>query len=605
MIFVFLQKNNNMPQHQLLNALKDSLKTLYNIDPESVQLSVEKTNPEFEGDYTFVVFPYLKISRKSPEQTAGEIGKQLLSQCEIIASFNVIKGFLNILLKDSFWIQLLAEHVRNSISQNTPSIDKKPPVLIEYSSPNTNKPLHLGHIRNNLIGHSLAAILKATGHNVVQVNLINDRGIHICKTMLAWMKWENGSTPTEKGLKGDVYVGGLYVKFESELKKELNVLQNSGLNEEDAMQQSVLMSEARQLLRMWEDGDEQTRKVWKMMNDWVLEGFDKTYTRMGIHFDKLYFESETYLWGKKIVNDGVEKDVFNKKEDSSVWADLRNDGLDEKLLLRSDGTTVYMTQDIGTAVKRQEEWNPSSMLYVVGNEQNYHFQVLKLVLKKLGFGWSDTIQHVSYGMVELPDGKMKSREGKVVDADELMNEMYQTAEQISTEAGKASGLEPELRSKILEMIAQAALKYFILRVDAKKNMVFNPTESIDFNGNTGPFVQYTHARIVSLVSKSGVTEKCVTPSTSLALESSEKKLIQLLTVYQDVLAQSAEELNPAVIAQYAYELAKEYNSFYQSLPVLKEENQDIKNLRILISQYTAVILEKAFGLLGIQMPGVM
>ncbi len=582
-----------------------ALHNLYQSEIPAESILLEETNKDFNGDFTFVVFPYLKISRKSPEATAHEIGEELMRQSDMIASVNVIKGFLNLTLKDSVWIDFLNSNFseKNFGFRNTATDDA--PVVVEYSSPNTNKPLHLGHIRNNLIGQSVSRILGASGKNVKQVNLINDRGIHICKTMLAWIKWGENKTPENLGIKGDKYVGDLYIRFEQELQKEIKSLCKKSMNEDEGLQYSKLMNEARELLVRWENHDPEVRYLWMTMNNWVMKGFENTYKRMNISFDRLYFESETYLPGKEIVMEGLNNGVFLQKEDTSVWADLRDEGLDEKILIRSDGTSVYITQDIGTAVNRYNDFRPERMIYVVGNEQNYHFQVLKHVLKKAGYAWAENIQHLSYGMVELPEGKMKSREGKVVDADDLMDEMFETAGKIAEEAGKASSLPPDKAKEVIEMIAQAALKYFILKVDARKNMIFNPEESIDFNGNTGPFIQYTHARIISLLEK-GKLSGCI-PGTakSTSLLPPEKELIVLLSKFPETLKDSAEELNPSYIAQYAFDLAKSYNSFYQSLPVLKEENAETRQLRISISEFTANVLESAFYLLGIRMPGVM
>ncbi len=591
--------------HDLRLSVQNSLLSLYNADIEIDKIQFEETNKDFEGDYTFVVFPFLRSSKKSPEQTANEIGEVIIKESQHISSFNVVKGFLNIVLKDEFWIQ----QMNSCVFDDKYGIQKQhkghAPIVIEYSSPNTNKPLHLGHIRNNLIGQSVSRILEANGKIVKQVNLINDRGIHICKTMLAWMKWGNGETPFTNNMKGDKFVGDLYVKFEKELQKEIQTLTAKNMNEDEAMEYSKLMEEARELLIQWEQDDPEVKALWSKMNKWVLDGFETTYKRMNIEFDKYYFESETYLYGKDIVYEGLKNGHFIQKDDKSIWADLRNDGLDEKILLRSDGTSVYITQDIGTAHIRYNDFQPEKMIYVVGNEQNYHFQVLKLVLENAGFDWAKNIHHLSYGMVELPEGKMKSREGKVVDADDLMDEMYETAKKIAAEAGKASSLEQDEANRVIEMIAQAALKYFILRVDAKKNMVFNPEESIDFNGNTGPFIQYTHARIMSLLEKarnSGFEPAIIEKATLLPQE---KELIILLSKYPSVVQESAQDMNPSVIAQYAYELAKEYNSFYQSFPVLKETNEISRTIRLNISHLLARVLESAFYLLGIQMPGIM
>ncbi len=594
-----------MIKNELKSCFLNVFRSLYSSEIALDQLQIEETNKDFSGDYTFVVFPFVRFSKKSPEATAEEIGKQLSAVCGLISEYNVVKGFLNIIIRDIVWVKLMNTHAFDSGYGLIPVQEKTHPVVIEYSSPNTNKPLHLGHIRNNLIGQSVSRILAANGKYVRQVNLINDRGIHICKTMLAWIKWGENNTPETLGVKGDKYVGDLYVKFEQELQKEIRKLSDKCMNEDEAMEYSKLMSEARELLVRWEEHDYEVRHLWMKMNDWVMKGFENTYKRMNIHFDKFYYESETYLKGKEIVLEGIKKGVFEQKEDQSVWCDLREDGLDEKLLIRSDGTSVYMTQDIGTAVIRHKDYKPEKMIYVVGNEQNYHFQVLKLVLKKAGYSWADDIEHLSYGMVELPEGKMKSREGKVVDADDLMDAMYATAKQIAEEAGKASSLPPEKAEEVIEMIAQGALKYFILRVDARKNMIFNPEESIDFNGNTGPFVQYTHARIISLLEKAKLSGFEPVPVETDSLHPLERTLIVLLNKYPDIIEESGREMNPSVIAQYAFELAKEYNSFYQSLNVVKEENETKRTIRLNISGFTANVLKSAFELLGIEMPGVM
>lgn len=593
-----------MIEDLLKNELENIVKNLYNIEDENLKITLEQTNSDFEGDYTFVVFPYLRLSKKSPEATANEIGNLLIEKSDSIKSFNVIKGFLNIVLKDECWIKVLTNNINKSNYGFVEPSPDSPTIIVEYSSPNTNKPLHLGHIRNNLIGNSVSRILAANGNNVKQVNLINDRGIHICKTMLAWIKWGNNITPESSGIKGDKLVGNFYVKFENALREEKAKLCNKNMNDDECEEYSELMLEARDLLIRWENYDHEVRHIWSIMNKWVLDGFKETYKRMNINFDKFYYESETYLLGKEIVNEGLDKEVFIKKNDNSIWIDLREDSLDEKILLRSDGTSVYITQDIGTAVKRQEEFNADKMIYVVGNEQNYHFQVLKLILKKLGHNWSDDIMHLSYGMVELPDGKMKSREGKVVDADDLMNEMHNTAALLAQEAGKASSLTEIEAKKTIEMIAQAALKYFILRVDAKKNMTFNPEDSIDFNGNTGPFIQYTYARINSLLNKASDIN-LETELKTLVLEVEEKQLLTIINLFPKIISEASNTLNPSIVAQYAYELAKAYNQFYQNHSVLRETDENKKIFKIKLSEMTGKTLKSACYLLGIEMPEVM
>jgi len=558
---------------------------------------IQKTKKEFVGDFTFVVFPYVKAVKLSPDGLATGIGKKLLDKHpDFVKDFNVIKGFLNISLQDSVWI-------KNSYGLTL--LRSYALYLIEYSSPNTNKPLHLGHIRNNLLGNAVANILEATGKKVVRVNLVNDRGIHICKSMLAWQKFGNQATPESSGIKGDHFVGKYYVLFDKELKKEIAEWVAQGFSEEDAQKKSQFMIEAQEMLRKWEENDPNIRKIWLQMNNWVYEGFEKTYQRLGIHFDKTYYESDTYLLGKQIVENGVKSGVFYKKPDGSVWADLSEEGLDEKLLLRADGTSVYMTQDLGTAQLRYDEYHPDKMIYVVGNEQNYHFDVLKLILyKKLHKNFGNNIEHLSYGMVELPFGKMKSREGTVVDADDLMEAMVQEAKIISETLGKFNFEENEA-NELYEMLGLGALKYFILKVDPKKNMLFNPEESIDFNGNTAPFIQYTHARCKSLLRKAKETNieyQNITFPEDFALENPEKELLKLLYDYEGVLHNAAETLSPALIANYVFELAKEFNRFYQEIPILKEENGQIRALRLQMVENCAKKIQKAMKLLGIEVP---
>ena len=570
---------------------------LYDFKVEIETNAIQKTKKEFTGDFTFVVFPYTKALQKSPDQLATEIGEKLLEKhSDFIKDFNVIKGFLNISLRDSVWLNNSYAHtVLRSYGL----------YLLEYSSPNTNKPLHLGHIRNNLLGNAIANILEANGKKVVRVNLVNDRGIHICKSMLAWKKFGNNETPETSKTKGDHFVGNYYVLFDKELKKELAELIAQGFSEEEAQKKSPLLCEAQEMLRKWEENDQEIRKIWKQMNRWVYDGFEETYKRLGIHFDKTYYESETYLLGKQIVEEGLKTGAFFQKNDGSVWVDLSEEGLDEKLLLRSDGTSVYMTQDLGTAQLRYSEFNPEKMIYVVGNEQNYHFEVLKLILQnKLHKNFGNRIEHLSYGMVELPSGKMKSREGTVVDADDVMETMFQEAKTTSETLGKFNFEEREA-GRLYEMLGMGALKYFILKVDPKKNMLFNPEESIDFNGNTAPFIQYTHARCKSLLQKakeSGINFINVSFSDDYIIEKPERELLKLLYEYEAVLQNAAESLNPALIANYAFELSKEFNRFYQEIKILKEENEQTRALRLQIAENCAEKIKKSMKLLGIEVP---
>ena len=586
-------------QQTLASYFQNIIFELYKYDTEIDFNLIQKTKKEFQGDFTFVVFPYMKAARKSPEQLAAEIGEKIKTDYpEIIKDFNVIKGFLNVVLQDEVWLK-----TGTLLTPQTSHL--KPFTLIEYSSPNTNKPLHLGHIRNNLLGNAVANILEACGNKVIRVNLVNDRGIHICKSMLAWTKFGNNETPQSAGMKGDHWVGKYYVIFDKELKKEMAELIAQGFSEEEAQKKSLLMQETQEMLRKWEENDADVKKIWTKMNGWVYEGFEETYKRLGIHFDKIYYESETYLLGKQIVDEGLHSGVFYQKPDSSVWVDLTEEGLDEKLLLRSDGTSVYMTQDLGTAQLRYNEFHPEKMIYVVGNEQNYHFDVLKLVLdKKLHKEYGKSIAHLSYGMVELPFGKMKSREGTVVDADDLMEAMFQEAKTTSEDLGKFNFEEQEA-SNLYEMLGMGALKYFILKVDPKKNMLFNPEESIDFNGNTGPFIQYTHARIKSLLRKAetnGISYKEVAFSTDFIIGNAEKELIKLLYEYEGVLMSAAETLSPALIANYVFELAKEFNRFYQEIQILKEENEQQRALRLQIAEQCATTIKETMRLLGIGVP---
>ena len=591
-------------EQQIASTIVSGIKELYGTDIDGAQIQLGKTKKEFKGHLTLVVFPFLKISRKSPEQTAQDLGKYLLENEPAVADFNVIKGFLNLTISASCWIELL-NTIHSSPSFGTvEATETSPLVMIEYSSPNTNKPLHLGHVRNNLLGYSLAEIMKANGYKVVKTNIVNDRGIHICKSMLAWKKWGEGATPESAGKKGDHLIGDFYVLFDKKYKQELAELQESGLSKEEAEAKSALMAEAREMLLKWEAGDKEVVDLWTMMNNWVYAGFDETYKRMGVDFDKIYYESQTYLEGKGKVLEGLEKGVFYRREDGSVWADLTGDGLDEKLLLRADGTSVYMTQDIGTAKLRFDDYPINKMIYVVGNEQNYHFQVLSILLDKLGFEFGKGLVHFSYGMVELPEGKMKSREGTVVDADDLMEEMISTAREISQELGKLDGLTTQEAEKIASMVGLGSLKYFILKVDPRKNMTFNPKESIDFNGNTGPFIQYTYARICSVLRKAA--EQGITLPNQLAanitLSEKEEGLIQLTSDFESVVKDAGNEYSPAIIANYVYDLVKEYNQFYHDFSILREENKDVKVFRLVLSANVAKVVKKGMSLLGIEVP---
>ncbi|MFV0329388.1 MAG: arginine--tRNA ligase [Dysgonomonas sp.] len=592
---------------KLQDAVIKSIEALYGQTVTGEQLSLQKTKKEFEGHYTLVVFPFLKMSRKNPEQTAQEIGEWLVSNTSEVERFNVIKGFLNLSVSTVCWLELLNE-VHSTGDYGIRKADGNSPlVMVEYSSPNTNKPLHLGHIRNNLLGFALSEVLKANGNKVVKTNIVNDRGIHICKSMLAWKKWSNGETPESSGKKGDHLVGDYYVLFDKHYKAELAELQAKGLSKEEAEAQSTLMAEARNMLRLWEAGDMEVVSMWEMMNSWVYAGFDETYKRLGVDFDKIYYESQTYLDGKETVLDGLQKNIFYKKEDGSVWADLTNDGLDHKLLLRSDGTSVYMTQDIGTAKLRFDDYPINTMVYVVGNEQNYHFQVLSILLDKLGFEFGKGLVHFSYGMVELPEGKMKSREGTVVDADDMIDEMISTAKETSEELGKLDGVSEEEANNIARIVGMGALKYFILKVDPKKNMTFNPKESIDFNGNTGPFIQYTHARIQSVLRKAA-EQSLIIPealNTDIPLSVKEENLIQQVADYATIVKQAGDEYNPALIANYIYDLTKEYNQFYHDYIILKEENTELKNFRLVLSENVARVIKSGMGLLGIEVPDRM
>lgn len=578
-----------------------SIESLYGkVGNELVQ--IQKTRKEFEGDYTLVVFPLLKTSRKSPEMTANEIGEHMVASNPELGSFNVIKGFLNLKLDPKFWSERFSEIAANEKFGFGEPTGRT--IMVEYSSPNTNKPLHLGHIRNNLLGYSVASILKANGNDVIKANLVNDRGIHICKSMLAWQRYGGGETPESSGMKGDHLVGKYYVEFDKHYKSEIKQLMEQGMSEDEAKQSAPIMLEAQEMLRKWEAKDPDTIALWTTMNGWVYEGFDKTYKDLGVSFDKVYYESQTYLLGKNIVDEGLAKGVFYRRDDGSVWIDLTADGLDEKLLLRSDGTSVYMTQDLGTAYQRFEQYNLNELMYVVGNEQNYHFQVLKLVLKKLGYDWADHIYHLSYGMVELPEGKMKSREGTVVDADDLMDAMISEARQMSEELGKLEGCTEEEADAVSRMVGLGALKYFILKVDPKKTMLFDPRESIDFNGNTGPFIQYTHARIRSVLRKADEAAVDYTGAIDLnvGLVQDEIDIIKQLVDYPSVVRAAGESFSPSLIAAYVYDLAKLYNGYYHDHQIMREENEAVRRMRLQLCCQVARIIKSGMGLLGIDVP---
>ena len=583
----------------LAQATADAVKALYGAEVAAESIVPSTTKKEFEGNLTIVVFPFLKASHKRPEDTAQEIGEYLVANCEAVEKFNVIKGFLNITIKPSFWTSVLQSAEATENFGFKPVTDDSRLVMIEYSSPNTNKPLHLGHVRNNLLGFSLAKIMEANGNKVVKTNIVNDRGIHICKSMLAWLKWGNGITPEKAGKKGDHLIGDFYVAFDKHYKEELQQLMDGGMTKEEAEANSTLMKDARTMLKKWEDGDEEVRSLWRTMNEWVYAGFDETYARMGVSFDKIYYESNTYLEGKEKVLEGLEKGIFYRKDDNSVWADLTADGLDQKLLLRTDGTSVYMTQDIGTAKLRFQDYPIDQMIYVVGNEQNYHFQVLSLLLDKLGFSWGKDLIQFSYGMVELPNGKMKSREGTVVDADELMDEMIATARKMSE--GRLKGVPEEEMDDVYRIIGLGALKYFILKVDPRKNMLFNPQESIDFNGNTGPFVQYTYARIRSVLRKSDEAD-AATDITAYEPNEKEIEIIQRIADFPSVVSEAGRTYSPALIANYVFELAKGYNQFYHDYSILKEENGVARAFRLHLSRTVADIIRRGFSLLGVEVP---
>lgn len=581
------------------NLLNHTLTELYGFRPDRIE--VQNTKKEFDGQYTLVVFPLIKELRKKPEDIGYEIGNKLIAE-NLLVDFNVVKGFLNLSFPNSFWLENLYENTNDKEFGFTAPNENSKTIMVEYSSPNTNKPIHLGHIRNNLLGFSMANIFKAAGNKVYKTQIINDRGIHICKSMLAWQKFGNGETPETSGIKGDHLVGKYYVEFDKHYRQQISELIEKGQTEDSAKKNAPIFLEAQEMLRKWEENDAEVRKLWDMMNGWVYAGFEKTYKRLGVDFDFHQYESNTYLLGKDLIQKGLDKAVFFRKDDGSVWIDLTEDGLDEKLVLRSDGTSVYMTQDLGTAVERFETYNIDQLIYVVGNEQDYHFKVLFLILKKLGFKWADSLEHLSYGMVNLPEGKMKSREGTVVDADELMEEMFSTAREISNELGKIDGYSDGEKNKLYETIGMGALKYFILKVDPKKGILFNPKESVDFAGNTGPFIQYTHARIQSILRKE--RPKPFNPE-KIELNQTEIEIIRHLYDYKETIQSSASTLNPALISNYVYDLVKLFNSFYQNHPILKEENPDLRNFRLCLSGWTVGVISTSLKLLGIDSPEKM
>lgn len=585
----------------LQQGVSEALKALYDADFAEDNIQVQETRKEFDGELTVVVFPFLKASRKAPEATAKDIGEWLKTNVKVVGNYNVIKGFLNISISEDYWLNLLAQIEKNRNFGINPVSAASEMVMVEYSSPNTNKPLHLGHVRNNLLGYSLACILQANGKKVIKTNIVNDRGIHICKSMLAWQKWGNGITPEQADKKGDHLIGDFYVLFDRNYRAELDELQKQGMSKEEAEATSILMAEAREMLRKWEAGDPEIRSLWSMMNQWVYAGFDETYKALGVDFDKIYYESETYLEGKDLVLEGLKEGKMYRRDDGSVWADLTSEGLDEKLLLRSDGTSVYMTQDIGTAKQRYEDFPIDRMVYVVGNEQNYHFKVLSILLDRLGFKWGKDLVHFSYGMVELPEGKMKSREGTVVDADDLIADMIKEAREAA--GNHFDGMSEEEAAEVSRKVGLGALKYFLLKIDPKKNMMFNPAESIDFNGNTGPFLQYTYARIRSLLRKVEEKGMCLQSLDSRALPNEkESTLIRKIASLPNTIKEAGETFSPALIANYAYDLAKEYNQYYHDYPVMKEENEAVRNLRLHIASETARTLKTALSLLGMEMP---
>ncbi len=604
-LFVTLHPNNKKVkmkiEEQLLQSAKEAIKALYGADVEDNLLQLQKTKKEFEGNLTLVVFPLLRTSKKKPEETAEEIGAWMAEHCDAIASYNVVKGFLNLVISQKAWLGLLNDIDSDPHFGEKKATDRSPLVMIEYSSPNTNKPLHLGHVRNNLLGWSLAQIMEANGNRVVKTNIVNDRGIHICKSMLAWQKWGNGETPESSGKKGDHLIGDYYVAFDKHYREEVKELVGKGMDEEQAKQEAPLIKEAHEMLVKWEQNDPEVRALWKKMNDWVYAGFDETYKALGVAFDKIYYESQTYLKGKAKVEEGLKKGLFERHEDNSVWADLTNEGLDQKLLLRSDGTSVYMTQDIGTAEMRYEDYPIDKMIYVVGNEQNYHFQVLSILLDRLGFKWGKELVHFSYGMVELPNGKMKSREGTVVDADDLIAAMIEDARRTSDELGKFDDMSEEERQEIARIVGLGALKYFILKVDARKNMLFNPEESIDFNGNTGPFIQYTHARIRSILRKAQASPNPLQVE-GAKLNDKEIELVQKMNDYAAVVEQAGKDYSPSGIANYCYELTKEFNQWYHDYSILGAEDEATRDLRLVIARNVAKIIKNGMALLGIEVP---
>jgi arginyl-tRNA synthetase len=588
----------------LNKSVSESILSLYGQLADTRLIQLQKTRREFEGDITLVVFPLLKLSGKSPDDTARDIGNYLQNNVAEVSRFNVVKGFLNLVISDDYYLHFLNRAAREKRFGFRSTDGNTGAIMVEYSSPNTNKPLHLGHIRNNLLGFALSNILIAGGKRVIMTNIVNDRGIHICKSMLAWQKWGNGETPGESGKKGDHLVGEYYVRFDREYKKQISALVEKGMKQEEAEKKAGLIIEAQEMLRKWEAGDDEVMSLWKTMNSWVYEGFDETYRRLGVHFDKIYYESETWVHGKDVVLDGLARNILVRHEDGSVWADMRNRGLDEKVLLRSDGTSVYMTQDIGTAKLRQIDYGPEKMVYVVGNEQNYHFKVLAIILDMLGFPWAKTLHHLSYGMVELPEGKMKSREGTVVDADDLMDEMIETAREMSKELGKLEGLDDQEKENIFRIIGMGALKYYMLKVDPVKNMLFNPRESIDFDGNTGPFIQYTYTRIRSVFRKAIELKVPVPESvqTDLQLNDKEKNLMRLVHDFPAIVSESGNTYNPSLIANFIYDLVREYNQFYHEYSILKEEKAEVRDLRLLLSRIVSDVARNGMELLGIEMP---
>ena len=591
-------------QREIITAVIQAVKEIYGTDVPEKMVQLQNTKEGFEGNLTLVVFPFLKISRKKPEDTAQDIGQWLQQNCEAVSQFNVVKGFLNLVIAPAAWISLLSDINADEHFGEKQATDESPLVMIEYSSPNTNKPLHLGHVRNNLLGWSLAQIMAANGNRVVKTNIVNDRGIHICKSMLAWLKWGNGETPETAGKKGDHLIGDYYVAFDKHYREEIRELVAQGMDEEKAKQEAPLIKEAHEMLVKWEQNDPEVRALWEKMNSWVYAGFDETYKALGVGFDKIYYESQTYLKGKAKVEEGLEKGLFERHDDNSVWADLTNEGLDQKLLLRSDGTSVYMTQDIGTAEMRYEDYPIDKMIYVVGNEQNYHFQVLSILLDRLGFKWGKELVHFSYGMVELPNGKMKSREGTVVDADDLIQAMIDGARQVSEEAGKSKDLPEAEKQEIARICGMGALKYFILKVDARKNMLFNPEESIDFNGNTGPFIQYTYARIRSILRKAELGQKAASLPSAAEYTPNQKEtdLIQKLYAYGAAVEQAGSDYSPSGIANYCYELTKQFNQFYHDYSILNAETETAKMFRLVLAQNVAKVIRNGMALLGIEVP---